>query len=149
MTRNCYPSSAGAVSWEVVENRVPIVIEEDNLLADTAGRGQWRGAPGQRLKIRKRPNHELPVSIFLHPDRLRYPSPGLAGGEPGAPNLIFHNERNLAPEGALTTGEIVLATPEDVFTALIAGGGGYGPPELRDAAATERDEEFGYVTRPR
>jgi N-methylhydantoinase B/oxoprolinase/acetone carboxylase alpha subunit len=146
-TRNCYPSSAGNVAAEILENRVPVLIEEDQLLPDSGGAGRWRGSPGQRLSIRKRPGHELPVSIFIHPDRLRFPAPGLLGGSSGQANRIFFNDQDLAPGGELSTGEVVLTTPEDRFTALIAGGGGYGPAAERDQSAVERDIAFGYVTK--
>jgi N-methylhydantoinase B/oxoprolinase/acetone carboxylase alpha subunit len=146
-TRNCYPSSAGNVAAEIIENRVPVLIEENQLLPDSGGAGRWRGSPGQRLSIRKRPGHELPVTLYIHPDRLRFPAPGLLGGASGQANRIFFNDQDLAPDGALTTGEVVLTTPEDRFTALIAGGGGYGPATERDQAAVERDAEYGYVTK--
>jgi len=146
MTRNCYPSSASAVAAEIIENRVPVLIEEDKLMTDSGGRGKWRGSPGQRMTIRRRPGHDLPVSIFIHPDRLRFPSPGLLGGEPGQKNIVMLNGENLAPDGALTTGEVILADDADRFTALIAGGGGYGPAEEREPAAVKRDVAYGYVT---
>jgi N-methylhydantoinase B/oxoprolinase/acetone carboxylase alpha subunit len=147
MTRNCYPSSASAVAAEIIENRVPVLIEEDTLMADSGGRGRWRGSPGQRMSIRRRPGHELPVSIFIHPDRLRFPSPGLLGGEAGQKNVVFFNGENLAPDGALTTGEIFLDSDDDRFTAHLAGGGGYGPADQRDPAAIQQDIEYGYVTK--
>jgi N-methylhydantoinase B/oxoprolinase/acetone carboxylase alpha subunit len=146
MTRNCYPSSASAVSVEVIENRVPVLVDEAMLLPDSGGRGRWRGSPGQRMTIRRRPGHDLPVSIFLHPDRLRFPAPGLLGGESGQKTVVRLNDENLAPDGALSTGEVVLSSPDDRFTAIVAGGGGYGPREQRDPAALQRDIEYGYVT---
>ncbi len=146
MTRNCYPSSASAVAAEIIENRIPVLIEEDTLIADSGGRGRWRGSPGQRVTIRRRPGHDLPVSIFIHPDRLRFPAPGLLGGESGQKTIVMLNGENLAPDGGLATGEVVLSTDEDRFTSLVAGGGGYGPPEERDPAAVQQDIEYGYVT---
>lgn len=143
--RNCYPSSAGVVAAEIIENRVPVLIEEDTLVPGSGGRGQWRGAPGQRLTIRKRPSHELPVTLYVHPDRLRFPAPGLLGGETGHLTTVEFNGENLAPEGRMVTGEIVLATDEDRFTSVVAGGGGYGPPSERDPEATARDEGYGYT----
>lgn len=146
VTRNCYPSSAGNVPIEVIENRVPILIEENSLVPDSGGQGKWRGALGQKITLRKQPGHDLPVSIYVHPDRLRFPSPGLFGGESSNPNQLFFNGDNLAPDGTLASGEIVLREPEDRFTTIVAGGGGYGPPDERDPRAHARDIEFGYVT---
>lgn len=147
MTRNCYPSSASAVATEIIENRVPVLIEESQLIPDSGGRGKWRGSLGQRMTIRAKPGHTQPVSIYLHPDRLRFPAPGIHGGEPGRKVYIAFNDEDLAPDGQLTTGEVILRTPEDRYTAEIAGGGGFGPASERDPALIQRDLEHGYITR--
>ena len=127
-TRNCFPSSAGNVPIEIFESRVPLLIEEDSLV-DNHGRGRWSGAPGQRVTARKLPGHDAPVHIYVHPDRLRFPAPGLFGGETSAINQLLKNGQDLAVNGALRTGEIVLTEPEDTFTSIVAGGGGYGTPD--------------------
>lgn len=145
-TRNCFPSSAGNVPVEIFESRVPVLVEEDRLEPDSGGSGTWRGAPGQRVTLRRHPNHDLPVTLYVHPDRLRYPAPGLAGGADSRRNELLLNDTSLAANGHLTTGEIVLHTDSDRFTSVVAGGAGYGDPSERDPAAIERDQEFGYVT---
>ena len=124
-TRNCFPSSAGNVPVEIFESRVPLLIEEDALV-DNFGHGRWNGAPGQRVTARKLPGHVDPVHIYVHPDRLRYPAPGVFGGEPSAINRLLKNGRDLSVDGALPTGEIVLREADDTFTSIVAGGGGYG-----------------------
>lgn len=145
VARNCYPSSAGNVPIEVIENRVPILVEEKCLVPDSGGRGKWRGALGQRITLRKRPGHDLPVSVYVHPDRIRYGSPGLFGGEASEPNQLLFNDKDLASNGRLSSGEITLSQPGDRFTSVIAGGGGYGRPEDRDPESHSRDLEYGYV----
>ncbi len=125
VTRNCFPSSAGNVPIEIFENRVPVLVEEDQLV-DNFGRGKWNGSPGQRVTIRKRPDFEPPVQVYVHPDRLRYPAPGLFGGQPSDVNRLYRNGEDLAPDGAMETGVIELVTPEDSFTSVVAGGGAYG-----------------------
>jgi len=145
-TRNCFPSSAGNVPIEIFESRVPVIVEQDRLEPDSGGNGQWRGAPGQRVTLRRHPAHDLPVTLYVHPDRLRYPAPGLAGGDDSLRNELLFNDQPLARDGHLTTGEIVLRDSTDRFTSVVAGGAGYGDPAKRDSAATVRDRQFGYVT---
>ena len=145
VTRNCFPSSAGNVPIEIFESRVPLVVDEDALEPGSGGAGRWRGAPGQRVTVRKHPAHELPVSIYVHPDRLRFPAPGLFGGGSSRVNRLTLNGVDLTPEGVLASGEIVLRGSSDRFTSSVAGGGGYGNPDDRAAAARERDAAFGYV----
>ncbi|HLT20426.1 MAG TPA: hydantoinase B/oxoprolinase family protein [Thermomicrobiales bacterium] len=128
VTRNCFPSSAGNVPIEIFESRVPLLVEEDTLV-DNHGRGRWSGAPGQRVTVRKLPGYERPVNIYVHPDRLRFPAPGLFGGEASQLNKLLKNGQDLAPDGRLDNGEIVLTGPDDTFTSIVAGGGGYGEPE--------------------
>jgi N-methylhydantoinase B/oxoprolinase/acetone carboxylase alpha subunit len=146
LTRNCFPSSAGNVPIEVFESRVPVLVVEDALEPDSGGEGQWRGAPGQRVTVRKHPQHELPVSFYVHPDRLRFPAPGLFGGASSRRNTLLLNGSDLAPEGRLTSGEITLRSADDTFTSIVAGGGGYGDPAEREPAARERDAEYGYIS---
>ncbi len=126
-TRNCFPSSAGNVPIEIFESRVPLLVEEDALV-DNHGDGRWSGSQGQRVTVRKLPGFARPVNIYVHPDRLRFPAPGLFGGEPSAINKLLKNGVDLAPDGALTSGEIILRDPDDTFTSIVAGGGGYGAP---------------------
>ena len=146
VTRNCFPSSAGNVPIEIFESRVPLMVEEDALVTDSGGQGTWRGAPGQRVTVRPSPGHTLPVAIYVHPDRLKFPAPGLFGGKDSRRNTLLKNGQDLAPDGKLVSGEIVLQG-DDTFTSIVPGGAGYGPPADRDPAAVDRDVEYGYVTK--
>jgi N-methylhydantoinase B/oxoprolinase/acetone carboxylase alpha subunit len=145
VTRNCFPSSAGNVPIEVFESRVPVLVEEDALEPDSGGTGRWRGAPGQRVTVRKHPSHEQPVSFYVHPDRLRYPAPGLFGGSDSQRNRLLLDDEELSANGALASGEVVLRTPDQRFTSIVAGGAGYGPASQRDPEALARDREYGYT----
>ena len=127
-TRNCFPSSAGNVPVEIFESRVPLLIEEDALV-DNFGQGRWNGARGQRVTVRKLSDHQQPVNIYVHPDRLQFPAPGLFGGESSAINKLLKNDKDLTTNGVLPSGEITLNAPDDTFTAIVAGGGGYGAPD--------------------
>lgn len=146
VTRNCFPSSAGNVPVEIFESRVPIIVDANALEPDTGGAGRWRGATGKRLAIRPHPDHALPISLYVHPDRLRFPAPGVFGGRNSRRNLLLLNGTDLGADGAVASGEIVLRNPDDTFVSLIAGGGGYGNEAERDVWRVQRDIEYGYVT---
>lgn len=145
VTRNCFPSSAGNVPIEIFESRVPFLVEEDALEPNSGGAGKWRGSLGKRLSVRRAPGHDLPVSIFVQPDRVRFPAPGIFGGSASRRNVLLFNGEDLAPEGVFRQGEIILATDDDRFTSLVPGGAGFGPAEERDPQAIARDIAFGYV----
>ncbi|HUG16344.1 MAG TPA: hydantoinase B/oxoprolinase family protein [Thermomicrobiales bacterium] len=145
-TRNCFPSSAGNVPVEVFESRVPIIVERNSLESNTAGLGQWRGAAGKRVAIRPHPDHRLPISLYVHPDRMLYPAPGVFGGGDSHRTTLLLNGVDLGGDGNLASGEIVLRAPTDTFESIVAGGAGYGDPAERDSASQSRDIEYGYVS---
>ncbi|HKG27160.1 MAG TPA: hydantoinase B/oxoprolinase family protein, partial [Thermomicrobiales bacterium] len=123
----CFPSSAGNIPVEVFEARAPILIEERSLLDDTGGEGRHPGTPGHRVRMRRLPGSNADVRLYVHHDRLRHPAPGLFGGSPGSLTRVLLNGEDLtAGTGHLRTGEVTLATDDDVFTSEAAGGGGYG-----------------------
>jgi N-methylhydantoinase B/oxoprolinase/acetone carboxylase alpha subunit len=95
--------------------------------------------------VRRRPGYDGPVSIFVHPDRLRFPAPGIFGGSDSRRNLLLKNGADLTVNGALASGEIVLQDDADRFTSIVAGGAGYGPPEEREPSDAARDVAYGYV----
>jgi N-methylhydantoinase B/oxoprolinase/acetone carboxylase alpha subunit len=124
---NCFPSSAGNIPVEVFEGRAPILIEERSILDGTGGAGRRRGTPGHRVRMRRLPGSGADVRLYLHPDRLRHPAPGLFGGGPGNRTRVLLNGADLTGgTGHLRTGEISLATDDDLFTSEAAGGGGIG-----------------------
>ncbi len=146
LTRNCFPSSAGHVPIEIFESRVPVLVEEDTLTADSGGSGQWRGAVGQRVTVRQHPDATLPVTFYVHPDRLRFPAPGLVGGAASQLNQVLLNGTNLAADGHMASGEVTLRTADDRFTSIVAGGAGYGDPAQRAAEDIAHDRAYGYIS---
>jgi N-methylhydantoinase B/oxoprolinase/acetone carboxylase alpha subunit len=114
---------------EIFETRAPILVEERAVLDGTGGDGACPGTPGHRFRLRRRPGSNAEVRLYLHPDRLRHPAPGLFGGGDGNPTRVLLNDRDLtAGTGVLATGEVILATDDDVYTSEVAGGGGSGDP---------------------
>lgn len=122
---NCFPSSAGNIPVEVFESRVPILVEERSIMKGSGGSGALAGTPGHRFRLRRLPGSNAKVRLYLHPDRLRYPAPGLFGGGPGNLTRVLLNERDITNgTGLLANGEVVLASDDDVYTSETAGGGG-------------------------
>ena len=88
---NCFPSSAGNIPVEIFEARSPILIEERSMLDGTGGDGDAPGTPGHRVRMRRLPGSNADVRLYLHPDRLRHPAPGLFGGGPGNLTRVLLN----------------------------------------------------------
>ena len=145
--RNCFPSSARNVPAEVFELRTPVLIRQRSLRPDSAGEGQWRGAFGHIIEFSPLPNYPRNVSIFLNPDRLRFPPAGMDGGEDGPCTEVVVNGKVLSID-EIGSGQITLETPDDRLELHIPGGAGFGPAERRDPRAQERDFRSGLVTRP-
>jgi N-methylhydantoinase B len=78
-------------------------------------------------------------------DHGRFGPPGLLGGEAGAVNEIEVSQggKVVRPEH-MSKGEGYVMAAGDWVQVRTPGGGGYGPPAERDAAAVERDVRRGY-----
>ena len=126
---------------ELQELYYPLLYECHRFRPDSGGAGKYRGGVGVEVKVT--PLYELLVS--RNTDRLRCPPWGLLGGEEGATNQTFI-ERNGKKETLPGKFSHMLVQPGETVTFLTAGGGGYGQPAKRDAAAVLRDVNLGYVS---
>jgi N-methylhydantoinase B len=133
-----YPSNVCNTPVEMLENAVPLLVEDKSLRANSGGPGQKRGGLGQRVAYRSRSDE--PMTISLLADRTREGALGLAGGEAGGTGRASVNgeavnaklQFQLPPGGLL-----VLETP---------GGGGHGDPKARLRELVRRDLALGYIT---
>jgi N-methylhydantoinase B/oxoprolinase/acetone carboxylase alpha subunit len=142
--RNCFPSSARNVSVEVFEVQVPALVRTRALRPRSAGTGQWRGAFGHHVELTTLPDYPYPLPIFVDPDRMRFPPPGLDGGEDGPLAVMRLNDRCLSID-ELSEGRITLSSPSDRLVVWTPGGAGCGPPDRRDPALLASDEESGLI----
>jgi N-methylhydantoinase B len=134
-----FPTNAGGGSIEVLESVTPVVFWKRELLQDSGGPGRHRGGLGQRLEIES--TAEQPVDAMFQFDRVDNPAQGLFGGLPGGPSkLTLNASTTLASKGRVTLGR------GDRLNLDYAGGGGYGPPEQRDAASLAADLRDGFVS---
>jgi N-methylhydantoinase B/oxoprolinase/acetone carboxylase alpha subunit len=90
------------------------------------------------------PDYPYPLQIFVDPDRMRFPPPGLNEGEDWPLTVMLLNDRCLSID-ELSEGRITLSSPSDRLVVWTPGGAGYGPPDRQDAALLASDEESGLI----
>jgi N-methylhydantoinase B/oxoprolinase/acetone carboxylase alpha subunit len=137
---------------EVFETRYPaFLIEEYRLLPDSGGPGQWRGGLGGERVLTVQT--EVTVSALLN--RMKTDPWGVLGGGEGARGglwvkLAGSNEWKTFVEtfGTHSPSKFsgIILHPGDQVKLVMPGGGGYGPPELRDSGLIERDIANGFIT---
>ena len=141
-----YPTSAGNTSVELFETRVPALVIEKALLADSGGPGRRRGGLGQVISARKLDDDGEPCQVGIYPSGVLKPVAGLFGGRPGgrASGCVgrFAGPMRDVGVGALS----VIRTTGEYAELRVAGGSGFGDPMERPFEAVQRDLEAGYVT---
>ena len=143
-----FPSSASSVSVEVFEAACPAVITEKEWIIDSAGAGQFRGGPAERLTLRRLPGHVAPVRMFYIPIRGAVPATGMFGGREGSLDIPLWNGMPIGPNSEIRRdGWTMFRTDSDELTFHVASGGGYGDPATRDHAAIDADMRNGLVSR--
>ena len=134
-----FPSNTGSGSVEAFEAFAPLVLRRKQLVADSGGRGKYRGGLGQEIEIEIASTS--PVSVSLMSDRTDNPPEGLLGGEPGAPvSVTLADGRKLHPKSRSTL------APGDRLILRYAGGGGFGAAAERNPQLVRRDLADSYVT---
>jgi N-methylhydantoinase B len=132
--------SAGGIKFgsiEVAESRFPLLFETHEYRSGSAGDGLYRGGYGGAMRLRVEAEGISTANTagegILHGAR------GIGGGHDGAP----HDYTLLAPDAPprkFKSKEIAVPIPSgSVLHVLSGGGGGWGDPALRDAAAREMD----------
>ena len=142
-----YPTTTASVPIEVIETRSPLLVEAKEFVAGSGGEGRFRGGLAQRVVVRSRPGagvRSLTLSAAL--DQTREPAEGLAGA--GAGGLARFVRRDGAGQAdVLENAYATLASDAASIVLETAGGGGFGEPGARAAAARTRDRDEGYVAR--
>jgi N-methylhydantoinase B len=115
-------------SVEIVEQQQPIIIEKLELRTDSAGAGQWEGAPGADCIIRPRSG---PVRFMVNSASRDNPPQGVAGGMVGAPMRIARQDADGVRDELPISVDTVVAPGEKLISEG-CGGGGYGDPLRRE-----------------
>lgn len=133
------PSNMTGSSIEVWENLTGMFIESKELLMDSGGPGEFRGGLGQKIEFINDSGHDIAIACLA--GRTEFAPQGVRGGLPGGLREVRVNGKTVHPKG-----RYILA-PGDRLTTFEAGGGGYGDPRRRDAAALRHDIAMGNVSR--
>jgi N-methylhydantoinase B len=131
---------------EVMEQYYPVLFEEYSLHEGSGGAGKYRGGFGVNYTIRLR-RGEARASMVM--DHGRTGPRGVLGGEDGGLNTVLierDNSGKYVPPHLSKDQDIAIKVGDRVRVST-PGGGGYGDPAARDAAAIERDIARGYYTR--
>ncbi|MEU6579917.1 hydantoinase B/oxoprolinase family protein [Nocardia sp. NPDC046763] len=109
---------------EVLEWRLPALVEEFSIRTGSGGHGRWRGGDGAVRRLR----FTDAVTVSTLSSHRRIPPYGMAGGAPGAlgANRI---ERADGTTTQLRGADSAHLEPGDVLVVHTPGGGGYGEPE--------------------
>ncbi len=126
---------------EMIEHEYPVRCHAYELVPDSGGAGQYRGALGIAREVEILTDG---VVFSRYGDRQRHPVQGAEGGGEGKPGAFVVNPdgeaRRLRSKGVdkLNRGDVVrIVTP---------GGGGFGAPAARAPAAIARDLADGKVS---
>lgn len=138
--------SAGGLKFgsvEMAEARFPLVFERHEFLPGSAGAGQHRGGLGAELSLRV--ESDGPCRANTAGDGARHGSAGICGGQDSPPHHYELHRADGTREVLRTKSTGIVVAPGDRLVVRSAGGGGWGPPEQRSAAARERDAREGYA----
>ena len=126
---------------EILESEFPCRITRFDLVADSGGRGQWRGG----LSLAREYELLESATVIRRYDKSRFPPGGGAGGGAGSGARFVIRLGTEQEYVTPSSGRYEMAAGER-FLLQSAGGGGYGDPARRDPAALARDLAEGYVT---
>ncbi|CDX19826.1 5-oxoprolinase [Mesorhizobium plurifarium] len=139
LSATAFPSGVHTMPIEATEHTGPIVIWRKELRPNSGGDGEFRGGLGQVIEIAATDGHEFDFSAMF--DRVNHPAHGREGGKPGVAGVVkLDDGTKMRPKGwqHVPAGRrLILELP---------GGGGYGDPAKRDAAARANDRSKGYIT---
>ncbi|MEU6236986.1 hydantoinase B/oxoprolinase family protein [Kitasatospora sp. NPDC047058] len=108
---------------EVLEWRLPVLVEEFAVRPGSGGAGRWHGGDGALRRLRFRE----PMTLSLLTAHRRVPPYGLAGGSPGGlgSNRILRRDGTVEPLPGCANAEVGAGDALEIRT---PGGGGYGSP---------------------
>lgn len=137
-------STATIPPVEILEAAYPVRYTRWALRPDSGGPGRRRGGLGAVYEIELLDER---AEVFAFADRGRFAPAGVAGGGPAAPNEVTFETSGgvFSPPLASKITGVELRRGDRVRIAS-PGGGGYGDPAERPAAALARDLRLGYVT---
>ena len=132
-------------SVEIDELLHPIRIVRQEIIRDSEGAGEFRGAPGA---IAEYGPVDTELEVMYVSDGAINPAQGACGGTSGSQAGQFIRRRGGALENVQPCDHFLLQPGETVIS-MSTGGGGYGSPVHRDPERVARDVREGWVTAER
>jgi N-methylhydantoinase B len=126
---------------EILESEFPCRVIRFELVADSGGAGRWRGGLSLLREYELLEN----ATVIRRYDKSRFPPAGMAGGHAGCGARFVIRVGTAQEHATPSSGRYEMQAGER-FLLQSAGGGGYGDPRERDAAALSRDIAEGYVS---
>jgi N-methylhydantoinase B len=142
------PACAGMIhkdSVELSEQRYPIRIYEESLVADGEGAGRQRGGLGSRVAFG--PIRGELISTYALDGHVNPPR-GVRGGTNGSPQEVWHRKADGSEADIDVVGALTLQPGEAIVT-MTSSGGGYGDPLERDPELVREDVSEGWISRER
>ncbi|MFJ7901988.1 hydantoinase B/oxoprolinase family protein [Streptomyces sp. NPDC096198] len=121
---------------EVLEWRLPVLLDEFAVRYGSGGTGRWHGGDGAVRRIRFRE----PMTVSTLSQHRRVPPYGMAGGSPGAlgANRVERADGSVLHLRGSDSADV---GPGDVLVVETPGGGGYGPPPTDPQQAGEENDD--------
>ncbi|MEV0256797.1 hydantoinase B/oxoprolinase family protein [Streptomyces sp. NPDC050732] len=122
---------------EVLEWRLPVLLEEFAVREGSGGDGRWRGGDGAVRRIRFRE----PMTVSTLSQHRRIAPYGMAGGAPGAlgANRVERADGTVVKLAGSDSADL---GPGDVLVIETPGGGGYGPAPRDTPEAGEVSDDL-------
>jgi N-methylhydantoinase B len=139
--------SAGGLKFgsvEVAEVRFPLFFERHEFRTDSGGDGQFVGGTGCDLDLLVETSK--PCVANMAGDGLRHGARGVMGGADGAPHRYLLRAPGEQAHALASKQEGVCVPAGSMFEIHSGGGGGWGAPQQRDAAARQTDQGNGVVS---
>jgi N-methylhydantoinase B len=127
---------------EMNESLYPHIQWSRDYRTDSGGPGQWRGLCGSHYVKEVR----VDAKVYTYVVGMKYPMPGIAGGQAGAPNKLTIRYGSDDPHVVEHTADWVPMSAGDKINYDYGGGGGWGDPIDRDPQAVLDDVLDEYVS---
>ena len=140
LTTTAFPSGVQTPPVEAVEASFPLIVWRKEIRDGSGGAGRFRGGLGQVLEIGG--VKDRPLSIAAMFDRTWRAPEGRSGGMDGMPGRV-----SLASGKTLRSKGRQLIPQGDRIVLELPGGGGYGPPSVREVEMVREDVADDMITR--
>jgi N-methylhydantoinase B len=127
---------------EINESLFPHIQWARDYRTDSGGAGQWRGLCGSHYVKEVR----VPFKVYTYVVGMKYPMPGICGGQPGAPNQLTLRVGSDEPVVVKHTANWVAHEAGEKIVYDYGGGGGWGDALDRDPQAVLDDVLDEYVS---